>query len=246
MNYFFLSISILALQLNAQELNKEEFPYIQPISVEVVGTSTASSFLDTDEDGIVDNKDQCPKTLQNTSVNIFGCALMTDNDNDGVDNQEDQCPKTKEGTTVDAQGCPPDSDADGIIDSKDECSNTTQGFVVNKAGCPQTTILKVNFKSSKHEILPSSFDEIEKFAFFLQENISYDIIIYGYTDSINKSGNNKKLSQKRANAVMNALIEHGVKQTRLTAIGMGSKNPIADNNTPEGRAENRRIEIELI
>ena len=86
----------------------------------------------------------------------------------------------------------------------------------------------------------------EKFAKFLNLNKGYQAIIYGHTDSKNKSGKNKEISQNRANSVKDALVKAGVSESRLTAIGMGCKNPIADNATPEGRAKNRRIEVELL
>lgn len=148
--------------------------------------------------------------------------------------QEDEVPNAK------------DDDKDGISNKEDKCPNTSQDFMVDKSGCPQTVILKVKFSSSKANISPQTLNKVEEFAKFLQENKTYEAIIYGYTDNLNKTGNNKKLSRDRAKAVMNALIDYGVKLTRLTAIGMGSKNPIADNNTPEGRAINRRIEVELL
>jgi OOP family OmpA-OmpF porin len=88
--------------------------------------------------------------------------------------------------------------------------------------------------------------ELEEFANFLQENKGYQAIIYGYTDSIGSAKANKELSQKRANAVMKALGKYKISSVRLTAIGKGEANPIADNTSQEGRAQNRRIEVELL
>ncbi len=247
MKYFFLITSLaLVFQINASEINAEEFPHIKPLSVEKLKLSTIDKLLDKDQDGIADANDNCLNTAKNVKVNIFGCKIIIDDDMDGVSNKDDACPKTKLGSIVDIQGCELDTDADGVIDRKDECPSTSTDFVVDNVGCPQTAVLKVSFASAQAEILPNTLDKIKEFALFLQENKAYEVIIYGYTDNINKKGNNKQLSRNRAKAVMNALINYGVKLTRLTAIGMGSKNPIADNGTPEGRAKNRRIEVELL
>lgn len=247
MKYLFLIISLfLTFFLYANEINKEAFPLIKPVSVEEADTSAKSYFADADGDGVSDDKDKCPGTRSGADVNIFGCILLDDSDNDGVSDVDDKCPNSQDGATVNLEGCEPDNDEDGVPDAIDECPDTTKKFTVDKVGCPQTTILQINFKTNSSDITPSSMHKIEEFAEFLEENSGYQAIIYGYTDNKNKTGNNKTLSQNRANTVMDHLIRLGIKLTRLTAIGMGSKNPIADNETPEGRAKNRRIEVELL
>jgi OOP family OmpA-OmpF porin len=241
--YFLMFLTLSIFSLNATEINQKDFPLIQPISVE---EAEDNSFVDSDGDGIEDRNDKCQETVFNVKVDAFGCKILKDNDGDGISNRDDKCPNSKAGVVVNKEGCEPDEDKDGVADAIDECPDTSGDFVVDNVGCPKTTILKINFEPAKYKILPSSFDKVQEFANFLKENMGYQVIIYGYTDSINTKGNNKKLSQNRANAVMNALIEHGIKLTRITAIGMGSKNPIADNDTMEGRAKNRRIEVELL
>ena len=81
---------------------------------------------------------------------------------------------------------------------------------------------------------------------FLEKNRGYQVIIYGYTDALGDTEANKELSQERANAVKEALTRYGISLTRLTSIGKGEENPIADNTSSEGRAKNRRIKVELI
>ena len=201
---------------------------------------------DTDGDGIANTKDKCLDTPLNVKVDISGCKLLLDDDKDGVSNRNDKCPQTKPNTIVSIDGCQPDKDKDGIVDMNDECPNTSKDFIVDKVGCPQTTVLKIEFARTKYTILPQSLPQIKKFADYLLNNSDYQVIIYGYTDNKGDHSTNQKLSKNRAKAVMNALINRGIKLTRLTAIGMGSKQPIADNTTSEGRAKNRRIEVDLL
>jgi OOP family OmpA-OmpF porin len=71
-------------------------------------------------------------------------------------------------------------------------------------------------------------------------------VLKGYTDSVGPASYNLKLSEMRAKAVAKALEERGIDASRLTAKGFGESNPIASNDTPEGRAKNRRVEVDLI
>ena len=246
MKYLFLMIlSFIIFSLNAREITKKEFPLIQPISLEQADMSSENYFADSDNDGVSDDKDKCPNTLGGKNVDLFGCMILNDADNDGVADKNDICPNTSREATVNSQGCEPDTDEDGIPDAKDECPDTSRDFIVDIVGCPQASILKVYFEPKEFTLKDDSLSEIEEFANFLLDNEGYQAIVYGHTDSQDPDSN-KQLSQNRANAVMNALIDFGVKLTRLTAIGMSSKKPIADNDTPEGRAKNRRIEVELL
>jgi len=242
MKYIF-TLLILTFYLNASE-----FAYIQPIAVEeaVAKKAVVPAPLDSDSDGVLDKDDKCPNTKNGKKVDKLGCLILNDSDKDGVPDKEDECPNTTLGVDVDYRGCILDSDDDGIVDSKDECPNTSKDFVVDGYGCPQTATLKVNFEPNKYNVSDNLISDLENFALFLQNNTGYEVIIYGYTDSIGDETVNKILSQNRANAVKEALTRYGIKRIRLTAIGKGEADPIADNETEEGRAQNRRIEVELI
>jgi len=109
-----------------------------------------------------------------------------------------------------------------------------------------TQILNIHFKSFAYKISDELISDVREFADYLNTNRGYQAIIYGYTDSSGNKVKNKILSQKRANSVKAALVANGVSSTRLTAIGKGEKEPIADNSTSKGRKKNRRIEILLI
>lgn len=91
--------------------------------------------IDSDNDGVVDSKDQCANTPAGSVVNTQGCVVVVDSDNDGVKDDVDQCPNTPAGASVNAQGCEIDSDNDGVVDSKDRCPNTAAGIKVNANGC---------------------------------------------------------------------------------------------------------------
>ena len=93
--------------------------------------------LDSDGDGVIDRRDQCPNTPKGAKVDAKGCPL--DSDGDGVYDGLDQCPGTPAGVKVDSTGCPLDSDGDGVTDDKDKCPNTPRGEKVNAEGCPIDT-----------------------------------------------------------------------------------------------------------
>ena len=139
-----------------------------------------------------------------------------------------------------------DADMDGIADAQDHCPNTSKTFTVDKNGCPDATTLNINFSYKKYTIPNTAKEQFDTFAAFLHKHKHYHIIIYGYTDNVGNFKSNKKLSQNRANAVKKELIKRKISSVRITAIGKSQDNPIANNEDEEGRAKNRRIEIELL
>ena len=239
--------SLFVLCAHASEALTETtaFTFIKPVAVEEAPAEIIVE-LDTDNDGVFDKDDTCPNTPVGDSVDQKGCTLLNDADNDGVSDEEDQCPNTSPGTEVNDKGCELDSDNDGVPDSRDKCPDTSKDFVVDGYGCPQTANLQIQFESGKYTVDDALIQQLETFALFLKENKGYQVIIYGYTDNVGNPEANQKLSQKRAEAVKEGLIRYEISETRLTSIGMGEKNPIAENTTSQGRAANRRIEVELI
>ena len=141
-----------------------------------------------------------------------------------------------------------DSDSDGIIDSMDQCPNTSLGKKVDETGCikklvvNKTISIDVKFASASHIIAKEYLDEIGKVANFMQQYPGVSGVIEGHTDSVGASTYNKQLSQRRANAVRQVLVElFEIKPERLDAVGYGEEKPVADNNTAEGRSLNRRV-----
>jgi len=195
--------------------------------------------LDSDKDGVADYLDNCPNTPQGIKVDANGCPL--DSDKDGVADYLDKCPGTMLGVKVDVNGCPLDSDKDGVADYLDKCPNTPKDIKVNEEGCPVSFNFDVRFENNSDKISPSSMDRIKEFAQFLKANPKYKAEIQGYTDSKGSAAYNLKLSTKRAKAVYEALISLGVDKNRLSYKGYGEANPIASNDTEEGKAKNRRV-----
>jgi len=171
-----------------------------------------------------------------------------DSDRDGVIDEMDMCPNTQPNYPVDKAGCALDGDKDGVKDPVDACPNTPLGAKVDDKGCrvylteEVSITLDVKFANNSDVIDPRFDDEIKRVADFMREYPDTTAEIIGHTDSRGKDWYNQALSQRRANAVKQYLIaKFNVDPARLTAIGKGEAEPIADNNTAEGRAKNRRV-----
>jgi outer membrane protein OmpA-like peptidoglycan-associated protein len=101
----------------------------------------------------------------------------------------------------------------------------------------------VLFQTNKSVLLEQSFASLDKLADQLQTNKSIKIEVRGHTDNIGKEAKNKLLSEQRAKAVLNYLVSKGIDANRFTYNGLGSLQPIASNDTEEGRIKNRRVEF---
>jgi OOP family OmpA-OmpF porin len=209
--------------------------------------------LDSDGDGVADAVDQCPGTQAGVKVDAKGCPL--DTDGDGVADHMDQCPGTRAGVAVDAKGCPLDSDGDGVIDADDKCPGTSAGMPVDASGCPRATksakvtaagtwlYEDIRFANGKAELTASSTPVLQEIAAALKASPQLKAEIQGHTDSKGSLSLNERLSQQRADAVRNYLIDQGITPERLSAKGYGPHKPIASNDNAEGRAQNRRVEL---
>ncbi len=205
---------------------------------------------DTDGDSVLDKDDRCPEEAG--EVDNDGCP-WPDTDGDSLLDKDDNCPNVAGPT--ENQGCPwPDSDGDGVLDKDDNCPNVA-GTVANN-GCPEVTeevqktlneyAKTILFDSGKSSIKAESDQVLKDIVSILNEYPTAKFTVEGHTDSAGSAKLNQRLSDSRANAVKNYLIENGIDQFRLSAIGYGEDRPIATNKTRAGRAQNRRVEINLV
>jgi len=104
-------------------------------------------------------------------------------------------------------------------------------------------VLYINFDTDQSILKPEGKAAILEVATVLKNNPTLKLIVQGYTDNVGSEGHNLRLSENRAQAVVDELLTLGIEASRLTAKGFGSQNPIADNTIPEGRAKNRRVEL---
>ena len=194
---------------------------------------------DTDGDGIADYLDRCPRTPRGVAVDGRGCAK--DSDGDGVTDDLDRCPHTAAGAPVDAAGCPKDTDGDGIADFRDQCADTPRQATVDSRGC---WVLKgVHFATGKADLTGSSAPPLDAVVRVLKANPSLRLEVQGHPDATGSLRLNQRLSEQRAQAVVAYFTGHGVDASRLTAKGYGPSRPAATNDTAEGRAKNRRVEL---
>ena len=207
--------------------------------------------LDTDGDGVPDYLDKCPCTPKGVEVDAKGCPI--DSDGDGVPDAMDKCPGTPRGVKVDRQGCPLDSDGDGVPDYLDKCPGTPRGVPVDDNGCPPEGIVvhgdewavqgQILFAINKADLKDEAGQLLGRAATFLTKNPQYHVEIQGHTDSTGPAAWNNTLSQMRAESVVKFLVGSGVDAKRLTAVGYGSSEPMASNDTKEGRQQNRRVDF---
>ncbi|MDH4036630.1 MAG: OmpA family protein [Candidatus Krumholzibacteria bacterium] len=214
--------------------------------------------LDTDGDGVPDGIDRCAETPRGAMVDRHGCPQ--DSDGDGIADGLDRCARTPRGAIVDAHGCPQDSDGDGVADGIDECPGTSTELAVNKKGCPvligevgqqfldgDAVAFNIAFSSGKAEIQPSSYAFLDSVGVVLNDWPEAKVEIGGHTDSQGAATFNQQLSEKRAQAVKDYLTSKykRIRPRNLTPVGYGESQPVATNDTPEGRARNRRVEFRL-
>lgn len=157
-----------------------------------------------------------------------------DEDGDGVPDSRDKCPGTPKGVQVDADGCPPPAPAPVV----------EEPVVVKE----ETIVIRdVHFEFNKATLTPSDMETLSAVATRLkQESSTVQLRVTGHTDSVGSNAYNQRLSEKRANSVVNYLVESGVPRASFVSVaGAGESQPVADNKTADGRAMNRRTEIKI-
>ncbi|UCC44641.1 MAG: OmpA family protein [Candidatus Zixiibacteriota bacterium] len=204
---------------------------------------------DSDRDGVPDGLDDCPATSSEAvhSVDIYGCAV--DSDHDGLPDYIDTCPDNRVGALVDSSGCPVDADGDSIPDGLDDCPSTLAGVAVDPHGCidlemfSKPMVLNIDYVSGSFEVDPNNKERLKRLAGLLNFVSDIKLEISGYTDNIGREAANRRLSEKRANRVRDYLVTYNVAAERIKVFGRGETSFVASNQTAEGRARNRRVEI---
>lgn len=201
---------------------------------------------DRDNDGVLDSVDRCPD--QKGSAATKGCP---DNDGDGIANIDDKCPN-KSGPAV-YDGCP-DTDGDGLHDGVDRCPNSVGP--VATGGCPEIkaedkktldiAMRAVEFDTGRATLKSSSTRILMQVLDILNRYPDYSLVINGHTDNTGKASANQTLSERRAKACYDFLLNKGISDYRLSYQGFGESRPVADNNTLRGRSLNRRVEFNLV
>ena len=175
--------------------------------------------VDADGDGVPDSRDICLGTAKGVRVNHLGCPV--DRDNDGVPNEADKCPNTPAHVAVDEHGC-----------SKKPAGSGYSGILQG-----------VNFHVGSDRLTERAKKILDGVASELKRFPRVTVIIVGHTDNQGSAAFNKDLSIRRAKVVARYLVTKGVLAKRLRYAGRGDTQPIASNDTPEGRAMNRRVEF---
>lgn len=215
---------------------------------EEAGSKELNGCPDNDGDGIINSEDACPDD-KGTKM-MKGCP---DTDGDGVADKDDKCPTVA--GAKDNGGCPwPDTDGDGVADKDDKCP-TVKGSVANN-GCPEVsdeTMKKLNdygktilFNSGKASFQKQTVPVLQAMAAILKEYPTAKFSLEGHTDADGKDAMNQKLSEDRAAAVKNFLVENGIDASRLSSKGFGESMPVDSNKTAKGKANNRRVEVKLV
>ena len=207
---------------------------------------------DRDGDGVPDRIDACPD-VPGPKENQ-GCP-WPDRDGDGVPDHLDACPDIPGPREYD--GCP-DSDGDQIPDHVDKCP--LEPGIPELDGCPpppeedtvviEATRIRVHgtilFEFDKAIIQPESFGLLDNVVEVLKLNPEVGpISVEGHTDNVGSRPYNLDLSKRRAQAIVDYLVNHGIDARRLESAGFGFDRPVASNDDPLGRAKNRRTEFIL-
>jgi outer membrane protein OmpA-like peptidoglycan-associated protein len=219
---------------------------------------------DRDGDGILDSRDKCPDVPEDRDgfEDKDGCP-DPDNDKDGILDAKDLCPNDPEDLDgfEDENGCPdPDNDRDSILDVVDKCPNEPEVYngTDDEDGCPDEgkVILKdnvllildkINFETASAEILPESQPIVDAVAATLTHHPEFTMVeVQGHADERAPDDYNLKLTQERANAVMEALGKKGVDKSKLRAMGYGEYCPLDPAHNAGAWEKNRRVEFKVV
>lgn len=183
-----------------------------------------SKTKDTDKDGIPDNSD---KEINSPTTIVDKNGVTLDADGDNIPDYLDKCPLIA-GTNAD--GCK-------AVENPVQLYAPGNKIDIGPIG--------IQFEPGKAVIKPISYQVLNKVMKIMNDNMDLELRIEGHTDNVGKEVSNLTLSRARATAVKKYLIDNNIDDYRITALGFGSKKPIANNKTPKGRTLNRRVDFIL-
>jgi OmpA-OmpF porin, OOP family len=219
---------------------------------------------DTDDDGIFDAADACPTVKGEPSPTPQKNGCPKDRDDDGIADSVDACPGEKGPASKDPKwnGCPDDPDADGIKGAADACPRDKGEASADpkQNGCPklarvvgdeivinQQVQFQVYGKSRGETVAPVSQELMNEIRNVIQQHPEIvKIEVQGHTDDSGDDAFNQRLSEQRAEAVRQWLIDAGISADKLTAKGYGYTKPVADNRIRQGRQQNRRVQFVIV
>ncbi|MGE8187626.1 OmpA family protein [Pseudomonas sp. NPDC086278] len=159
-----------------------------------------------------------------------------DEDGDGVFDRRDRCPDTPANTPVDHRGCPLPQYPASV--KAEPAPAQSEVVTLSDAG-------DVLFAFNKSDLTPAARSQLDALMAKLQNADVVSIKVVGHTDSVGSDAYNQALSERRASSVAAYLLSQGLAPNKLTSEGKGESEPVADNETEEGRAKNRRVEIHI-
>ncbi len=235
-------------QMNDESVPGEDYLIDYRVSL---GLQLPLTILFKPSSAVVESSQTCELAVVDPVTGRSDCG--TDTDRDGVLDGLDQCPATPEGAAVDGRGCPvdmgTDADGDGVPNEIDQCPDTQIGTQVDAVGCviTQSMVLRgVNFENDSAVLTQEATGILDDAATSLRNQLNVRVAIGGHTDNVGNDAYNQALSEQRAESVKQYLISHGVDASRIEAAGYGETQTVASNDSSEGRAENRRVEFNLI
>ena len=186
-------------------------------------TASKGVTKDSDNDGVIDQRDLCPNTPYGTAVDVDGCTLKAmDSDNDGVVDGQDQCANTPINDKVDVKGCSVFTDES------------------------LTMSLKILFDNNSSLLTNIDVESVDEFVAFMRRYGTTNAVIEGYASAPGTDEYNMQLSVERAKAERQYLIDqHGINGERLEAVGYGETKLLDKANTREANKKNRRIEAHV-
>ncbi len=213
-----------------------QLAYTKPQKSPTVAMAVPLAPIDSDEDGIADEVDECPNEAGDRENN--GCPAPLDSDGDGVNDEVDQCPKEAETQNGldDEDGCP---DELPTPPAPEPLPLTT-----NSVDPSQKLPDPIEFEQGEATLLPQSSEAIDRVVAVLAEHSEVSLVeVQGHTSREGSEAVNQDLSQRRAQAVVDALVLKGVARARLKAKGYGYRSPIANDAS---QVQNRRVQFMIL